>query len=180
MVIIIGGSSHVGKTLISQKLIEKYNYPCTSLDHLKMGFIRTGRTELTVNDDYKMRFFLWPFAAEMIKTAIENDQNMIIEGCYIPREWKESFSPEYLKEIKAVFIVMSEKYLRNHFENLSKYANVIEKRLDDHLNLERLINCSVEFKEDCIANGTPFIEIDEEYDLQKIMEKVHNIVEDSL
>lgn len=172
MIILIGGSSHVGKTLISQKLIEKFHYPCTSLDHLKMGFIRTGRTELTVNDDYKMRFWLWPFAAEMIKTAIENKQNMILEGCYIPKEWKKSFTPEYLKEIHAVFIVMSENYLRSNFEDLSKYANVIENRIADKLNLDRLIMCSKEFKEDCIENGTPYIEIDKEYNLDALLSKV--------
>ena len=177
MIILIGGSSHVGKTLISQKLIEKYHFPCTSLDHLKMGFIRTGKTELTVEDDYQMRYWLWPFAAEMVKTAIENNQNMILEGCYIPREWKESFSLEYMEQIRAVFIVMSERYLRTHFDNLSKYANVIERRLDDELDLERLIKCSVEFKNDCLANKTPFIEIDEEYNLEDLVSKISKIIE---
>ena len=111
MIILIGGSSHVGKTLIAQKLLERTHYPYVSLDHLKMGFIRSGRTELTVEDDYKMRYFLWPFAAEMIKTAIENDQNMIVEGCYIPREWKQSFTAEYLSHIHCTFITMSEDYI---------------------------------------------------------------------
>lgn len=177
MIILIGGSSHVGKTLIAQKLIEKYKYSCISLDHLKMGFIRTGRTELTVNDDYEMRFFLWPFAAEMVKTAIENNQNMIMEGCYIPKNWKESFTEEYLKEIRAVFIVMSEVYLRNHFEDISRFASVIENRIDDEVDLERLIKCSKFFKEDCIANGTPYIEIDEEYDLEDLVSRVCAILE---
>ena len=95
MIILLGGSSHVGKTLIAQKLMEKTMIPYVSLDHLKMAFIRTGQTDLTVEDDYEMRYFLWPFAAEMIKTAIENNQNMIIEGCYIPGEWKDSFTDDY-------------------------------------------------------------------------------------
>ncbi|MCQ2593205.1 MAG: adenylate kinase [Treponema sp.] len=177
MIILIGGSSHVGKTLIAQKLVEKYHYSCTSLDHLKMGFIRTGRTELTVNDDYKMRFFLWPFAAEMVKTAIENNQNMILEGCYIPKQWKESFSSDYLTHIKAVFIVMSENYIRNNFDLLSEYSCVIEKRLEEKLNLERLIMCSKEFKEDCLENGTPFIEIDSSYDVEQLFEQVVQRIE---
>ena len=78
MVILIGGSSHVGKTLLAQKLLEKYHWPYLSLDHLKMGFIRSGRTELTVQDDYEMRYFLWPFVAEMIRTVIEGKQNLIV------------------------------------------------------------------------------------------------------
>ena len=84
MILLIGGSSHVGKTLLSQKLMEKYHWPYLSLDHLKMGLIRRGMTALTVEDDYEMRYLLFPLAAEMIKTAVENRQNMIVEGFYIP------------------------------------------------------------------------------------------------
>ncbi len=175
MIILIGGSSHVGKTLIAQKLIEKYHFPCTSLDHLKMGFIRTGRTELTVNDDYDMRFFLWPFAAEMVKTAIENNQNMILEGCYIPGNWKESFTADYLKHIRCVFIVMSEEYLRCHFDSVVEYANVIEQRLDDRPDLERLIQCSKDFKADCIQNGIPYIEIDEKFNTDAILDTISSL-----
>ena len=51
MVIIITGSSHVGKTLLAQRLLEKYKYPYLSIDHLKMGLIRSGNTSLTPEDD---------------------------------------------------------------------------------------------------------------------------------
>lgn len=39
MIILIGGRTHAGKTLFAQRLIEKYYYPCMSLDHLKMVLI---------------------------------------------------------------------------------------------------------------------------------------------
>ena len=159
MIILIGGSSHVGKTLIAQKLLERTHFPYVSLDHLKMGFIRSGRTDLTVEDDYKMRYFLWPFVAEMIKTAIENDQNVIVEGCYIPGEWKESFTPEYLSKIYCTFITMDEEYLRTNFDKVAGKASVIEKRLDDNPDLERLIICSQEFKKDCEKFDIPNLEI---------------------
>lgn len=74
MIILIAGSTHTGKTVLSQKLIEKYHYPSMSLDHLKMGLIRSGLTNLTPNDDDKMTDLLWPIVKEMIKTAIENNQ----------------------------------------------------------------------------------------------------------
>lgn len=175
MIILIGGSSHVGKTLVAQKLLEKYKYQCMSLDHLKMGFIRTGRTELTVEDDYEMRYFLWPYAAEIIKTAIENDQNLIIEGCYIPREWKDSFTDEYLKEIRCMFIVMSEAYIRSRFEDIVRYNSVIEHRIDDRPDLERLIMCSRNFSEDCRLSGTPCYEIDSRFDPDDIVRAVDEL-----
>lgn len=171
MIILVGGSSHVGKTYIAQKLMEKYRYPYISLDHLKMGFIRTKMTELTVEDDFQMRYFLWPYAAEIIKTAIENEQNLIIEGCYIPKEWKESFDEEYLKNIRCMFIVMSEEYIRNKWDDIIGYAGVIERRLDDDTDMERLIMCSKNFKQDCIDNNTDFYEIDSDYDTDDILNR---------
>lgn len=47
MIILITGASHTGKTLLAQRLLEKYHYPYLSIDHLKMGLIRSGMTELT-------------------------------------------------------------------------------------------------------------------------------------
>ena len=80
MIILITGASHTGKTLLAQKLLEKYNYPYLSIDHLKMGMIRSGNTQLTpVSADTELTMFLWPIVREIIKTVIENRQNLIIE-----------------------------------------------------------------------------------------------------
>ena len=131
MIVLITGASHTGKTALAQKLLEKYKYPYLSMDHLKMGLIRSGNTELTPMDDAKLTEYLWPIVREMIKTAIENKQNLIIEGCYIPFDWQRDFDKEYLENIQYYCLVMSEGYIQNHFADIKKYANVIEKRLDD-------------------------------------------------
>jgi len=132
MIILITGASYTGKTVLAQKLLEKYNYPYLSIDHLKMGLIRSGNTELTpMSDDKDLIAYLWPIVREMIKTAIENKQNLIVEGCYIPFDWQKDFDSKYLENIKYFCIVMSEEYIRNHFADIKKYANAIENRLDD-------------------------------------------------
>lgn len=132
MVILITGASHTGKTALAQKLLKKYKYPYLSIDHLKMGLIRSGNTELTpTDDDSDLTTFLWPIVREIIKTAIENKQNIIIEGCYIPFDWKKHFSTEYLENIMYYCIVMSEGYIISHFDDIKSYANVIENRLND-------------------------------------------------
>ena len=172
MILLIGGSSHVGKTLIAPKILERTHFPYTSLDHLKMAFIRTKKTELTTEDDYEMRYFLWPFAAEMIKTAIENDQNMIVEGCYIPREWKQSFTAEYLSHIYCTFITMSEDYIRRNFDTIKNTENAIEHRMPDELDMERLIMCSKHFREDCAASQTPNIDITDKFDADALTEQI--------
>ena len=71
MIILITGASHVGKTLLAQKLLEKYKYPYLSIDHLKMGLIRSGNTKLTpLSDDDELTEYLWPIVKEMIKKPI--------------------------------------------------------------------------------------------------------------
>ena len=102
MIILIAGSTHTGKTTLAQKLLEKYKYPYLSMDHLKMGLIRSGQTELTPSDDRLLTSYLWDITKEIIKTAIENKQNLIVEGCYIPFDWKNSFSERYLTEIQYI------------------------------------------------------------------------------
>ena len=132
MIVLIAGASHTGKTALAQKLLEKYKYPYFSIDHLKMGLIRSGNTELTpMSDEDDLTAYLWPIVREMIKTAIENEQNLIVEGCYIPFDWQKDFENEYLKDIKYYCLVMSEEYITNHFADIKKYASVIENRLED-------------------------------------------------
>lgn len=176
MIYLIGGSSHVGKTLLAQNLLEQLHYPYLSLDHLKMGLIRTKMTSLTVEDDDEMRDFLWPIAAEMVKTAIENRQNLIVEGCYIPADWRSAFSEDYLRSIRSVFLVMNEDYLRTHFDEVRGYADVIEQRLCDDPDLERLIRCSGWFREECLRCGTPVLEISGEYDADAITERAKKLL----
>lgn len=132
MVILIAGASHTGKTLLAQKLLEKYKYPYLSIDHLKMGLIRSGNTQLSpVSCDAELTNYLWLIVREMIKTAIENGQNLIVEGCYIPFDWKRDFSEAYRKDIRGYCLVMSETYIQEHFADIKRYASVMETRLDD-------------------------------------------------
>ncbi len=132
MIILISGASHTGKTALAQKLLEKYHYPYLSIDHLKMGLIRSGNTKLTpMSDDAELTAYLWPIVREMIKTAVENEQNLIVEGCYIPFDWADGFEREYLEQIKYICLIFSEEYIRKHFSDIKKYASVIENRFDD-------------------------------------------------
>ena len=131
MIILITGSSHVGKTILAQRMLEKYKYPYYSIDHLKMGLIRSGNTDLTPEDDEELTDYLWPIVREIIKTAIENEQNLIIEGCYIPFDWRNSFEEQYLRSIRFICIAMSDEYIDSRFEEIKSHASDIETRLDD-------------------------------------------------
>lgn len=167
MVILIAGASHTGKTALAQKLLVKYGFPYLSIDHLKMGLIRSKNTTLTpTSDDKELTSYLWPIVSEIIKTAIENEQNLIIEGCYIPFDFAESFNAQYLKNIDCRFLVMSEKYIDNHFDDIVKYESIIERRISDSdFNAKSLIEENKNILRECISRGLNYILIDESYDV---------------
>lgn len=81
-----------------RKNVGKYKYPYLSIDHLKMGLIRSGQTDLTPEDDNELTVYLWNIVQEIIKTVIENEQNLIVEGGYIPENWRKDFAEVYLKK----------------------------------------------------------------------------------
>ena len=133
MIILITGASHTGKTLLAQRMLEQFKYPYLSIDHLKMGLIRSRNTELTpLSDDEALTAYLWPIVREMVKTAIENEQNLIVEGCYIPFDWRQDFDEKYLSSIRFICLAMTDEYIKNHLDAIIKHESDIESRLVEH------------------------------------------------
>ena len=166
MIILITGASHTGKTALAQKLLEKYKHPYFSIDHLKMGLIRSGNTELTPMDDNELTEYLWPIVREMIKTAIENKQHLIVEGCYIPFDWRKDFDSNYLESIKYYCLVLSEEYIKQHFADIKKYANVIENRLDNEwCTMESVLEDNAEILKLAKMHNVNYILIDDKYEI---------------
>ena len=166
MIVLIAGASHSGKTALAQALLEKYKYPYLSIDHLKMGLIRSGNTELSPMDDNALSGYLWPIVREMIKTAIENKQNLIVEGGYIPFDWSKDFEQEYLEHMKYYCLVMSERYIRNHFSDIKKYANTMEHRLDDEwCTMESVLADNAQVLELAQKHKVNYLLIDDKYEI---------------
>lgn len=170
MIILITGAMHTGKTLLAQKLLEQYRYPYLSIDHLKMGLIRSGSTALTVEDDEALTAYLWPIVREMVKTAIENRQNLIVEGCYIPFDWREGFDARYLAEIRFLCLAMTDAYIDAHFDDIVRHGSDIEARLDEDCTTEGLKRDNRMVREGCKQHGLPVVLIDVDYEqtMQKL------------
>ena len=172
MVLLIGGASCVGKTLMAQKLMEKYNIPYLSLDHLKMGIYRSNiNCRFTPESpDEIITQNLWPIIREMIKTNIENNQNIIIEGCYFPDSIND-IGIDYMEKILMFYIIFSEEYiLKNINTKIFENCSIIEKRDRDGVlkyineNIERYKMDHKNRKEICLNNGIKYFEILENYE----------------
>ena len=167
MIILLSGASHTGKSYIAHELLKKYGYSVLSLDLIKMGLIRSRNTTLTPEDDDELTEYLWPIVSEIIKTAIENSQNLIVEGCYIPFDWEKAFGDRYRSHIRYYCLVMTESYVNQHFDDIVKYASVIEQRLDDSdLTKEFVLRENAYQLEMCRKYGHNPILIDESYHVE--------------
>jgi len=165
MIILITGASHTGKTLLAQRLLEKYKYPYLSIDHLKMGLIRSGNTDLTPEDDDALTDYLWHIVREMIKTAIENHQDLIVEGCYVPFGWRRDFDERYLPSIRYICLAMSDKYIDAHFKEVKAHGSDIETRLDDtYCTIDNLKADNRKYIEGCRKSGEYVTLIDDDYE----------------
>lgn len=165
MIILISGATHTGKTKLAQRMLEKHHYPYLSTDHLKMGLIRSGQTELTPNDDRELTGFLWPIVREIIKTAIENGQNLIVEGCYVPFDWQRDFEERYLREIRFICLVFSDAYIDAHFDEITAHGSDIEKRLDDTYCTKELLKRENHFYfSGCKEHNLPVCLIEDDYE----------------
>ena len=166
MIILITGASHTGKTLLAQRLLEKYNYPYLSIDHLKMGLIRSGNTDLTPEDDDALTEFLWPIIREIVKTAIENRQNLIVEGCYIPFDWRRDFDERYLPSIRFICLAMTGNYIENHFDEIIGHESEIESRLiGSDCTIAGLIEDNERYINGFQNAGERIVMIDSDYEL---------------
>ena len=107
---------------------------------------------------------------QSMQTSIENNQNFIIEGCYIPFYWKDDFEKSYLKQIKYICLIMTEKYIDTNYNNIKLYENVIEDRkCPGDIDIEELKQENKNNLELCKKYGNDYILIHDEYDVDLIL-----------
>jgi len=180
MIILISGIGSTGKTLMAQKLLEKYHIPYLSIDHLKMGIYRGSKNcGFTPLDSSKViGDQLWPIVKGMIMTNIENEQHIVIEGCYLSPDYLKDFDEDYSEKIIPVFFSFSENYIRENFETaIMRYRNVIESRMWPEERTENeLIKEHKEFKAQCLQAGVSYFEIENDY--EKEIVAVYDFIED--
>ena len=178
MVILITGASHTGKTLLAQRMLEQYKYPYLSIDHLKMGLIRSGQTDLTPEDDDALTDYLWPIVREMVKTAVENRQDLIVEGCYIPFDWRKDFDDTYLPSVRFICLAFTDEYIDVHFDSIRSHACDIEHRLfDQALSVEELKTDHKKYIEGFRASGEQVTLIGSDYEqtIKKLLELLSDV-----
>ncbi|WDV45786.1 2-phosphoglycerate kinase [Clostridiaceae bacterium M8S5] len=183
MIILIGGYSCTGKTAMSQKLLEKYKIPYLSMDHLKMGLYRSNKEcgFTPMDSEEVIADKLWPIVREMIKTAIENEQHLVIEGCYILPSLVDAFDKQYLRDIISVYIGFSNRYIKEKYEsNIIGFRSVVEKRIyPEDRPISHFINKHEKFRHKCGKDNVKYFEIDNNYEdeIKRVYEYIDNEIQ---
>ena len=160
MIWLICGATHAGKTVLAQRILEEKHIPYLSLDHLKMGLIRSGLVRITPTSPWQeITDAVWPVAREWIRTCLENGQHLTVEGCYILPNWEKDFTDEQRGQMKGICLALSENYIHTRFCDVLRYANEVEQRLDDDISVGALLRENAFFRE----NYCDVFVIDENY-----------------
>ena len=182
MVILIGGNSRTGKTLMAQKLMERYAISYMSVDHIKMGLYRgLGDSKYHPEQNYTiLAETLWPIIKGIIMTAIENEQHLILEGCYILPHMISDFDGDYLKDIFSVYIGFSENYIRRYYDSkIINFQSVIEYRDKDKLiPMEDQIIRHKEFANMCYSEDVSYFQIDDDYERE--IDSVYKFIDNEI
>lgn len=178
MIILIGGESHTGKTILAQKLMEIYKIPYTSIDHIKMGMYRgyrdCGYTPTDSDDTISKK--IWPVINGIIQTCIENCQDIILEGCYLPHEQVKEIM---IDDIIPLYLCFSESYIINNYINIINFENIIEKRMSSgDFDLDAYIKSNNDIRIKCENYSLPCFDIDQNYDKEIV--KVYDYVGERL
>ncbi len=158
MILFVHGPTHVGKTVFARELTARTGVSNLSVDLLKMGLIRSGVTRLTPEDDEALTAFLWPVVREMARTALENRQPLIIEGDYLPEDWRASFEAD--APVAAVGLAMTESGLRARYGDVVRHRHAAEIRRHDAPLLEELLEAHAQTRARCARTGERLFLID--------------------
>lgn len=165
-VILIGGIGGTGKTLLAQQLMAQLSIPYACIDHLMMGMLRSGaRCDFSVDDSgEKIGQAMWPFLDGYIKTTIENQHSMILEGMQLQPELIAQLPESYRAKVLPIFVGFGEEHLRKvQFAKIEQYRHVAEQRLPESYDLEALVQSHNSLSARCEQYSTPFFELDGDY-----------------
>lgn len=167
MIILIGGAGCTGKTMLAQRLMERYQIPYMSADHVKMGLVRGWENcPFTPCDgDETIARYLWTVLEGVVRTNVENEQHLILEGCYIPPEHAVALEKEFPGIVFAVYPVFSREYvMRAYKDGIVAHRSDLEKRgYDEERTPEEIAREHECVCEACRKAGARCVEIDDDH-----------------
>ena len=169
MIYLLAGGTHTGKTHFALDLVRRHPMLSLSIDHLKMGLIRSKTIDLRVDQDAQLTEVLWPITREIIRTAIENEQHLIVEGCCIPATWADDLTDAKRSHIHCLFLLFSARYLDAHREAMQAHACCIEQRADDAIDWAELLRDNRRLLAEVKRAGASYLLIDEAYPDEKTL-----------
>lgn len=163
MIYFIGGASRAGKTYLAKRLMVRLGIPVLELDYLKMG-LANGLPEYGVHplkDELTVGRLLWPIVSGMITAMVENEDDYIIEGCYILPEYAARTRKQYGSGIRSCFLGYADAVATEKLAEVRRYDGGAGNPLGDLSalsDIEHFVSFSQYVRAECSRLGLTYIE----------------------
>jgi putative acetyltransferase len=167
MIYFVAGAARAGKTYMAKRLMAMLGIPLLELDYLKMGFAN-GLPEYGIHpfqDEATLGNLLWPYVKGIIKAMVENEDDYIIEGCYVLPEFAAEARQKHGGVIRACFLGYADMSLSEKLAEVRRYGGESGDPLRDYdddaavSDIQRFISYSQFVRKECARLGFPYFEV---------------------
>lgn len=116
-------------------------------------------------EDEKIEALMWPAVRELVRTALENDEDLVVEGDYVPAEWRGDFEAD--AAVGALALVFSERYVEEEFDAILAHAEAARRRLakgEEHVTREELRSAHAGARSRAERAGDEVLLVDADYE----------------
>ena len=169
MIYFIAGAARAGKTYLAKQLMTQLKIPLLELDYLKMG-LANGVPEYGIHplqDEATLGGLLWPIVEAMVRAMVENEDDYIIEGCYILPEFVAQAREQHGDTIRACFLGYADTSPLEKLVEVRRYGGGPGDPLGDYDDartlsfIERFVSFSQFVRTECARLGFPYFEVKE-------------------
>lgn len=168
--ILLGGTSGTGKTLLAERLARHLGFACFSLDYAMMGLYRGfPETGITPTDgDTTIAEKMWGFTEGLLVAMLENGRSAVVEGIQLPPVQIAGLCQRFPDRLFSFFLVFSNRYMVQQGDMIARFRNVAERRLDMTIpdsETRSAENRSMEAI--CLESGLPCLVIDDDFNREQ-------------
>ena len=180
MIYIITGVAKVGKTLISEKIKERFNKSIFSTDYIMM-MLHYGNEDLDLDihaSDSTVASKLEPYVYGLIQTMVQNDNEYVIEGVHFNTDFSRRLKDEFGDKIRITYLGYKDVSVEDKVDEIYRFKNTMDNpwiftlpgvKVEE--TVEYLINESERIYQECLDRDLEYYEV---YD---IVEQLEDIIE---
>ena len=145
MIYILTGIAKSGKSLVANRLIQKYSLPTFSTDYIMMMLVRGNKT-LGIDPDGEDEIVanqLRPYINGLIQTMVENKVDYFIEGVHFNPDFARELLDKYPNDVKVLYLGYKDINVEDKINELERFIQFSICNYKELLNFTILKNPNI-------------------------------------